>query len=188
MGQASFRDVVNAIAFATAPRQIGSSSPIQMSRRLSPSAGALHAIEMLLIRPAQRPQVFRYDPWKHELQRLAASPDGLRRMLEIVAEILPGARGDVLIFAGDILKIEAVYDHPESLLWRDSGALLQTIYLVGTALNLAVCATGALGGAAIEAIGVGDQLMACGVLLLGSHTQFKDTGPSRRVESGSHRI
>ena len=96
-----------------------------------------------------------------------SQPQRLRAFWKDCRQVLPEAAGTAIVFAGDMNRVAARYERPESLLWRDGGVLLQTLALVATAFRLAFCPLGILGTAAIEAVGLADHLTAVGVAMIG---------------------
>ena len=166
MRRAPLAEVANAVAFAVRPRQVLHGDLYGRTRRLSASAGALHPVEVLLVHgPAH---VYRYVPDTHELERLRVShPRELVLFREDCGEVLPKALGTAIVLAGDVTRVAAVYERPESLMWRDAGALLQTLALSATAFGLAFCPLGTLGASVLRAIGKEEQLSATGVGLVG---------------------
>ena len=53
--------------------------------------------------------------------------------------------GSIIWFVARSNITRARYTNPESVIWRDAGALLATICLAATALNLVACPIGASG-------------------------------------------
>ena len=151
MARAPFREVVNAVAFGVRPRETEDNDAFGRSYRPSPSAGAIHPVDVLLVHGGSR--VFRYAPLAHQLEVLrVCRPQELSIFREDCREVLPTAAGTAIVFVGDRNRIAALYERPESLLWRDAGVLLQTLALVATAFRLRFCPLGILGTAAIEAL------------------------------------
>jgi len=59
--------------------------------------------------------------------------------------------------------VSAAYDNPESLVWRDAGALLFAICLFAEGLGLAACPLGFVGQWSVEALGFpADRFLAVG--------------------------
>jgi len=110
----------------------------------------------------------RYVPLRHELEVLVpverAKPGDL---VDAIRAIFPLARGTALISLGDLSRVASVYENPMSLLWRDAGALLQTLFLSATAFRLAFCPLGIRGIEVVEALGLGSRAIAAGVCLVG---------------------
>lgn len=166
MTRAPLREIVNALAFATKPRAILPRDPFGRSRRPSPSAGALHPINVLIVHGQYR--VFRYAAETHQLQTLrVAEREPLRAFAEDCRQILPQASGTALVLIGDIDRVAAVYDRHESLLWRDAGVLLQTLALAAAAYRLAFCPLGLLGASVVRGLGLPDRAGAFGVAIVG---------------------
>lgn len=166
MTRASLREIVNAIAFGTRPRQTIEGDFLDRSRRPSPSAGALHPVDVLLVCGESR--VLRYAPLEHRLQLLRVSNSRhLQAFARDCHNILPDACGTAIVLVGNMARVAAVYRHPASLLWRDSGALMQTLALVAAAYRLAFCPLGILGQQVIHAIGLSVSVLAVGVALIG---------------------
>lgn len=168
MQRAPLREVVNALAWATTPRAVLEGDGLMRSRRLSPSAGALHPIETVLVDWRGSPRAMRYNALSHRLEVLAVShPVTLRSFARTCTEMLPDARGTALVFVGHTSRVAAAYEDPTSLLWRDAGALLQTLFFTATAFRLAFCPLGILGQEVIQAIGMPRDAVATGVALVG---------------------
>ncbi len=168
MQRAPLRELVNALAWATGSRALREGDVFLRTRRPSPSAGALHPIETVLVDWRGSPRALRYDALSHRLQLLAvAHPDGLRAFATHCAELLPEAHGTALVFIGHMSRVAAAYEDPASLLWRDAGALLQTLFLTATAYRLAFCPLGILGQEVLQAIGLPRDAVATGAALLG---------------------
>ena len=166
MTAAPLRELVNAIAFATQPRAVLLDDRLGRSRRLSPSAGALHPIDVVLMRGDSR--LFRYVPVNHQLENLrVAQGEHLKTFAEECRQILPHAAGTALVLVGDTARVSAAYEHPQSLLWRDAGVLLQTLALVATAYRLAFCPLGILGTPVVRALALPDRASAFGVAVMG---------------------
>lgn len=167
MERLPLRDLTSVLAFTLAPRAVLPGDRFGRSLRPSPSAGAVHPVEVLLIYGLR---VFRYMPMTHELDLLRVSgPEGLRAFVRECGRLLPDAsQGTAIVLAGDLQRVAALYEHPESLLWRDAGALLQTLALVVAAYGHAFCPLGIVGRSVLEAIGLEHSLTAAGVGLIGS--------------------
>jgi SagB-type dehydrogenase family enzyme len=147
--------------------------------RLSPSAGALHPIEVLLVIGTVNPRIARYDPLGHSLDLLRLrDASAMHDLLAKVREIVPQANGTTIVLVGDERRVGAKYENPESLFWRDAGALLQTMSLVATANRLACCFLGILGVDALRAIGLQDRLTPTGVAVIGRAPDAKRGDPS----------
>jgi hypothetical protein len=110
----------------------------------------------------------RYEMRRHQLQVLTPKEKGkIGNLVEAIQEILPDANGTAVVLLGDLERVAAVYENPCSLLWRDAGALLQTLFLSATAFRLAFCPIGLMGHELIEALGLEDRLVGVGAAMIG---------------------
>ena len=165
MRRAPLGEVVNAVAYAVSPREVKVGDPFGRSRRPSPSAGAIHPVDVLLVHGTR---VFHYAAATHELAVLrVSSPHHLSSFAMDCQEILPAALGTAIVLVGDINRVGALYERPASLMWRDGGVLLQTLALAAIAYGFAFCPLGILGTSVLDAIGKAEQLSAVGVALVG---------------------
>lgn len=96
----------------------------------------------------------------------------MRQFCDNCCELLPEASGYGLVLVGDEGKVAAVYEHPSSLLWRDAGAVLQTIALVCTAYGLAFCPLGIEGQDAVDAVALPRRARGVGVGLIGGEGEL----------------
>lgn len=155
MRPAPLREIVNALAFAMRPRFVREDDVHNRTRRPTVSAGALHAVEIVIVDWRGSPRILRYDGMTHRLESLLITrPVSLRQFAMACASILPDAAGTALALIGDERRMGALYEHPISLLWRDAGALLQTLAMVSAAYRLAFCPLGILGGEVVDALGL----------------------------------
>lgn len=112
--------------------------------RIAPSAGGCHPIHIVIVgAPDFSRDVLVYDA-EHNGFGVLGSVDVklLRKTLKETDKCLRVLRGTVLWFFADLSKTGGKYHHPESLVWRDSGALLASIALVAEALGLRSCGLG----------------------------------------------
>lgn len=155
---APLREIVNALAFAIRPRFVREDDVHSRTRRPTVSAGALHAIEVVIADWRGAARALRYNSMTHSLEPLRiAQPVRLHQFAKTCTAILPDAASTALALIGDARRMEALYEHPSSLLWRDAGALLQTLAMVSTAYRLAFCPLGTLGGDVVDALGLDRQ-------------------------------
>lgn len=147
------------------------SSHIRWQSRPYPSAGGVHPIEILVVeKVAGTTKCAWYNATSHSLDcpRLASSCQA-ELLFDMANDVLPVQDGTILWFVANYTLVRSSYANPESLVWRDSGALLATIYLVAEALGLACCALGATGTSCVreallvpsEFVGVGGCLVGC---------------------------
>jgi hypothetical protein len=82
-------------------------------------------------------------------------------------EAAPEARSQMLVFAADAKRCYSFYECAESLFWRDAGAVLQSVFLSAEAFGLGFLPLGFLGQPLLDAIGMADDLVPCGVAVIG---------------------
>lgn len=118
-------------------------SGLDLSLRPSPSAGAIHPIHVLVIRPESN-EWHRYDPVGHSLCRVQTLLDP-RRVRDDMQQVLPAPQATLILFAAEPGLTAAKYDASCSLVWRDAGALLGTMTLAAESLELSFCPLGVTG-------------------------------------------
>ena len=131
--------------------EAGQGQNFGLARKPAISAGALHPIDVLVAAGpgVQEPMVYsdRDSRW---LTLPVKCPDAFAEAVGDCREILPKARGHLLLFAGDRRRVAAKYRPPESLLWRDAGAALQTCAMAAFAYGFAFCPLGDTGKAILD--------------------------------------
>ena len=132
------------------------------------SAGALHAIRILIVPLAGAGRVFAYDPIANsvDLLHMSAAID-VQAFRARVAGCLPKAAGMALAFIGDRALAETAYEYPETLLWRDSGALVQTLAMVTHAEGHAFCALGIHSTEMVTALDLFERFLPLGAAVIG---------------------
>ncbi len=123
---------------------IGTGSHMGRKLKRVISAGALHPIKSVII--DRDGYAVAYDDNNDAF--LAIKPrklDLLAKGLRGCATVLPSARGHVIALMADVHLTSTIYENPESLLWRDAGAVLQTLALASEAFDLGFCPLGILG-------------------------------------------
>lgn len=111
-----------------------------------PSAGSIHPIDILISLPGPitKRKLHYYDPFTHKLWELTLDKRKLFSFIRIIDQNIKTSNSTIFWFAGDILRTNEKYKNPESLVWRDAGALIMTVQLVATAFNIRSCAVGTL--------------------------------------------
>lgn len=146
-------DVLALIQLVVRSRQIGEGDNRGRLRKIALSAGALHPIEVLVIAGQGVSDPILYCDASDTFGTVCfCSPDGAKAELQTLAEIVPLAKGHLLLFVANRRHIDQAYDQPVSLLWRDGGALLQTFSLVSSALGLSFIPLGSTGRAVLSAL------------------------------------
>ncbi|MCU1273496.1 MAG: hypothetical protein JWO48_927 [Bryobacterales bacterium] len=166
-GLAKLEHIVNVIAYGTSPRFWKNDDLFGRTRRPALSAGALHPIWVVIGPSRHDNAVFRYNPEDHSLDRLLFEPNTATSWINRCAELLPDADGTSVVFLAEFPRCDAAYSNAISLLWRDAGALLQTISMISTAYGLAFCPLGLLGCEFVDALHANNHLVSVGAAIIG---------------------
>jgi SagB-type dehydrogenase family enzyme len=121
----------------------------ELSSRPYPGGGACHELEVYLaVRACDglEPGLYHYDPGEHRLVRVeGGDPAAVRALLRdsaIVAHGAPPAQV-LVVLAARFARVAWKYESMAyALVLKDAGVLIQTLYLVATAMGLAPCALG----------------------------------------------
>jgi hypothetical protein len=84
-----------------------------------------------------------------------------------VNECLNIVNATVVWFVAHLQRTEAKYKNPESLIWRDAGALITTIQLVATAIKIRSCPIGTLGEPFFSKLFTKGNVISAGGILVG---------------------
>lgn len=167
-GTPGWQSIGELLWFAAASRQslgIGRAG-IPIEHRWPPSAGGLHAIEIVcLMATPQECGPRLYLPDQHALALLAAggAAEACRENARIVGAMLGIGTGCTLRLIADFSKVAAAYTNPESLVWRDAGVLVATLAYVAEWLGLRTRPLGLVGTGLLSMLGYPqDRYMAVG--------------------------
>ncbi|MFC0387624.1 nitroreductase family protein [Muricoccus vinaceus] len=169
----SVREVLALVGMVTMNRLVKAGDPFARSRRVSPSAGALHPVSIVVLRGGRaRATALRVDPVGAHVQLLRErEPGGAARLLTRLPQYLPQARGTMLVLLADRQLTAAAYRSPDSLLWRDAGALLATLQITAAGLGLGTCLLGLLGHEVARSLfPSGNRIVAVGACVVGRPT------------------
>lgn len=155
---------VGALLFALAPRFWKDGDPLRRSRRPALSAGALHPITVLLFHDQA---VLRLNADSCSLEKITFSAKARGAWISECRRVLPDANGTFLTLVADMARPGSAYAHSETLVWRDAGAMLQTIALAAELFGLGFCPLGILGNEVVSALPSGEQLLAVGGAAIG---------------------
>ena len=170
MAPAPLRSVLALVGWVTVARSVRVADPLSRTRRMPPSAGALHPVEVIVVAGGRRaPVLLRVDPFSARVQVLSERRAGpAARLLTRLPQLLPGARGTALVLLADRARTAAVYHRPDSLLWRDAGALLASLQLAAGTMGLVACPTGLIGQEIADALfPANDRVVPAGTLVVG---------------------
>ncbi len=112
--------------------------------RPAPSAGGKHPIDLYLF-PHHQPAL-KYNPYSHVLHEiLDFSSQSIESLIRDSNLVVDRQDGVLIWMIANFQKTASKYDNPESLVWRDAGALLNQMSLVAEALHLNYCPIGITG-------------------------------------------
>lgn len=136
--------------------------------RSAPAAGGLHALHLLCLPFDKNDACGLYDAEAHALRapHFLDSARALNR--QSVVEIARAEEGTTLQIVADRLRYDACYDHCDSLIWRDAGALTTVISLVATLLGLVSVPLGRHGDDIVRAAQLGAGFVGVGAIHIGS--------------------
>lgn len=157
--------IVGALLFALAPRYWKEGDSLRRSRRPALSGGALHPISVLLFADSA---VFRLNADLFALEKLAFPAQARDAWLQKCKTLLPTAGGTFIALVADLTRPLSAYANVESVVWRDAGAMLQTLALAAELFGLGFCPLGILGSEVVSALPASEQLLAVGAAVLGS--------------------
>lgn len=134
--------------------------------RPTPSAGAIHPIHVLAHLPGAATWC-RYDSRRHGLIEIPGSLEALEGLAEQCQHTLPSEQATRLLLMAEPGKTSAKYQHVESLIWRDAGALLAVMGVVAEALDCAFCPLGITGEPWASQLAPSGVLTGVGLALVG---------------------
>jgi SagB-type dehydrogenase family enzyme len=140
--------------------------------RPSPSGGGRHPVDLIVVHAERGKAIVRlYDPIAHALCTLSVDQHRAFSFYGQAKAIITAEDGVLLWFVAQFGRTLERYVDGESLVWRDAGALLATVYLVCEALGLACCAIGPSGDPDIpQIIGGENELRGVGGCIVGSRS------------------
>lgn len=118
-----------------------------LTHRGTASAGARHPIDIIISNPKllHSELFYYYNPFEHSLNQLANSSGDMPAFIGHINQIVDMTNATLVWFVAHPSRTSAKYDHPESLIWRDAGALINNIQMVCTAFGMNSCPIGSLG-------------------------------------------
>ena len=135
------------VARVRSRRRAGTRLPYETTSRPYPSGGACYPLELYLAvsrTPGLAPGLYHYDPLGHRLETVeggAAQVGPL--LLDTRQGFRPGAEPVLIVITARFARVAWKYrSMAYSVLLKDVGVLMQTMYLVATAMGLAPCAVG----------------------------------------------
>ncbi|MFZ6654730.1 nitroreductase family protein [Undibacterium sp. TJN19] len=140
-----------------------------LSYRPVPSAGAIHPLHLLIL-PVQAKHWQLYNSFTHSLIEI---PTGMPASLDAIQEVssyVQPQNGAIIWIAAEPGKTASKYENANSLIWRDTGALIAQLGLVATYLGLNFCSLGMTGNSWARMLDQHELICGVGVALIGSPT------------------
>lgn len=140
-----------------------------LTKRTTPSAGARHPID-LLVSPAEsisKRALHYYNPIDHTLGELISSRNRQHAFFEEVDSNLSIKNACIIWFSIQSKKTGTKYLNPESLYWRDAGALIYCIQLISTYLGYKSCPVGTLCSHSFYELFENKDILSGGGILVG---------------------
>lgn len=126
----------------------GISAPFEVAKRPSPSAGAVHELEIypvVRLCDGLHPGMYHYDSWRHTLVQIPADGAHVSQILRDAGQAINSATKPQVLLA-ITARFPRVFWKYKGIgygnILRNVGALYQTLYLAATDLGLAACAVG----------------------------------------------
>ncbi|HUI28954.1 MAG TPA: nitroreductase family protein [Candidatus Acidoferrales bacterium] len=141
--------------------------------RPTPSAGGRHPIDVLIYDHGNNQRTFElYDPIAHSLNLIHfPNPHPAEKLIEKIGNMIELQEATIILFAAQFGKTLTHYKNGESLVWRDSGALLATFGMMAEALSLNCCGIGITGEPYLSgALASGGLVTGVGGCLVGKRT------------------
>ena len=151
IGEVSLECTLGFIRHVFRTREVGQVENFGLARKPSISAGALHPIDVLVVAGPEVQEPILFADGNSKFLTLPANcPNALANAVADCREILPAARGHLVLFAGDRRRVAQKYRPADSLLWRDAGTALQTCAMAAFAYGFAFCPIGDTGRAILD--------------------------------------
>lgn len=141
-----------------------------LTHRGTPSAGARHPIDILIIDKVlfDNDLPHYYNPIEHSLNKLDLATQIVETFIRHIDTLIDTTNATIMWFVVHPERTAAKYENPESLIWRDAGALINSVQLTCTALNIKCCPVGSLGEPYIgEFFNHQEGIFGAGGLLIG---------------------
>lgn len=145
--------VLSLLQFALKVRENGEGENMGRLRKLSISAGAMHPLEALVVSGPEVVDPIIYNDLDDVFGTVQyTEPEFAAMEVAKLFAIAPRANGHLLLLVANLRHIAQAYKEYQSLVWRDAGALLQTLSLLATAKNHAFVPLGPSGNALLGAL------------------------------------
>lgn len=139
-----------------------------LTHRPTPSAGAIHPIDLLISIPNQPLILYYYNPFSHTLNQLKLSEEIVKSFINHINKNLRLNDATLIWFIAHTNRTASKYENFQSLVWRDAGALLQSIQLTCTAMSLGSCPVGTLAEPFVHHLFNDTNVISAGGIIVGS--------------------
>gem|GEM_PF-5510971 len=158
-------EVSTLLSYAASTTAVLAEHPLHLEQRPSPAGGAIHCLE-IFVQDADGLEdgLHWYRPHNNSISLVAGSTSVAAELREMARECLELGPATLVWFGADAAVKAAKYSHPNTLILRDAGALMQTFCLTAHAMNLQSAALGILGTEALSTIRGSRQLWGAGGL------------------------
>jgi SagB-type dehydrogenase family enzyme len=144
-------------------------SASRWQHRSAPSAGGRHPIDLFVIEPHGSDEtIFLYQPESHCLAKLRSAKNEISNLILEANNVLPSQQATIVWFGAQFDRTMSKYEHGESLVWKDAGALISVMALVAEALQLKFCPLGITGEPFISRTFQTKKLSGVGGVYIGS--------------------
>lgn len=169
MKRAPLRETLAWLNYSTTPVSHAVWNGMERMRAPALSSGALASTTPVLLSGRGCPRLYCPRPLLGAAIQLAVgNPEPLKLLRSRVDNMLPEAPAcDIVVLLTNFGRLNSAYDCPESLAWRDAGAMLQILSLTATAFGLGFCPLGLLGGEAVQAVDLPASIQAVGIAMVG---------------------
>ncbi len=123
--------------------EVDHNGTVSWIHRGAPSAGGLASVDAFITNIAgYNDKLFFYNPYDHSLQELNVTPAKVKEVINASNELIDVSHATLFIYAAHVTNIFSKYENPESLIWRDVGAIYAMMNLSSESLNLDSCSLG----------------------------------------------
>lgn len=137
-----------------------------LTKRTTPSAGSRHPVDLLISMPHNLRTLSYYNPLDHTLGELQIERNKLDNFFLTINKNLPIQNACIIWFSIQTGKTASKYHNPESLYWRDAGALIYALQLIVTYLGFKSCPIGTLSSDTFNELFQDENLLSGGGILI----------------------
>lgn len=138
-----------------------------LTKRVTPSAGSRHPIDLLISFPNAERDLYYYNPIDHTLGLLNLEKNKLDIFFSHINKNLSIENCCLIWFSIQTTKTSSKYENPESLYWKDLGVLIHALQLIATFLGYKSCPLGTLASDSFYDLFGSEDLLSGGGILIG---------------------